>query len=761
MNARQTHGDRRKARLSATAAVAAVLSVLSVLSALPVAAGAADRVALVIGNSDYKDDAWLRNPVNDAVGMAEALEGLGFVVVLGKDLKRGEFYDKLYEFKVASRDADVTLFFYAGHGLQVEGENWLMPINAKLEKKLDLRQWAVELHEVMKEMRGTKKLVFLDACRNNPLATRGLARDMGLSRSEASKRGLARVEGDVPGTLVVYATQADDVASDGDGDNSPFTKALLAHIVRPELNVFAMIDEVAQSVYKATKEKQKPSIQSTPMGLGNFYLASAAVPPPDDEDTGTAGGGTATTLPPPPSGDAARAALDTAKEVGTVAAYQSVVKHFPGTFEADMAQAQIAKLEGDTPEEVEQGLGLSTETKRLVQMGLAAAGHDPDGVDGMLEGKTRRALRAWQESKEVEATGYLTKEQGEVLVALGREESERRRVQAERKAREAEEAERRAQAERDRKAREAEEAERRAQAERERKAREAEERRRRAQAPGTMFRDCPGCPELVVVPEGTYRMGSPESESGRRDREGPVRRVTIGYRLAVGVKEVTRGEFARFVSETGRSMGGSCWEWDGEWKERSGRNWKSPGYSQTDEHPVVCVSWDDAKAYVDWLSGKTGKEYRLLSEAEWEYVARAGTRTARYWGESESGQCRYANGADEALKRRDSDWKWTTASCDDGFARTAPVGAYEANGFGLHDVLGNVSEWTEDCYNESYRGAPSDGSAWESGNCSRRVLRGGSWDYGPGYLRSANRSGDTTGVRLNTLGFRVARTLTP
>ena len=243
------------------------------------AAEAAQRVALVIGNSAYHDpDARLRNPGNDADGMAAALGRLGFEVVLGKDLDRSGFYDKLDEFEVASRGADVTLFFYAGHGLQVEWENWLMPVDAKLEKKRDLDRRAVKLDAVMKEMGGTKKLVFLDACRNNPLA-RGLARSMGLSRSEVSNRGLSRVKG-MPGTLVVYATEAGAVASDGDGRNSPFTEALLAHIERPELNVFAMVGEVAQSVFKATNEEQLPSIQSSPVGLGNFYLASGAAPPP-------------------------------------------------------------------------------------------------------------------------------------------------------------------------------------------------------------------------------------------------------------------------------------------------------------------------------------------------------------------------------------------------------------------------------------------------------------------------------------------------
>ena len=162
---------------------------------------------------------------------------------------------------------------------------------------------------------------------------------------------------------------------------------------------------------------------------------------------------------------------------------------------------------------------------------------------------------------------------------------------------------------------------------------------------------------------------------------------------------------------------------------------------------MVCVSWKDAKAYVDWLSGKTGKGYRLLSEAEWEYVARGGTRTSRYWGAGEGGQCEYANGA---------------ASCRDRSVYTAEVGSYRANGFGLHDVLGNVWEWVEDCWHEDYTGAPVDGSAWTSGGeCGYRVLRGGSWVAKPRNLRSAIRIRNSTGNRVNFLGFRIARTLTP
>ncbi|MCY4467937.1 MAG: SUMF1/EgtB/PvdO family nonheme iron enzyme [Thiotrichales bacterium] len=279
---------------------------------------------------------------------------------------------------------------------------------------------------------------------------------------------------------------------------------------------------------------------------------------------------------------------------------------------------------------------------------------------------------------------------------------------------------------------------------------------------GKKFRDCAECPEMVVVPAGRFRMGSPESERGRDNDEGPMHEITIAEPFAVGVYEVTRGEWSRFVSEEGYSGGDSCLRYaGGEWSERSSRSWRWPGFGQTDGHPVVCVNREDAQAYVDWLSRKTGKEYRLPSESEWEYAARGGKGTARYWGESESGQCRHANGRDRAFKRRHSDWKGPIVSCDDGHVHTAPVGSFDANGYGLHDALGNVWEWVEDCWHDDYRGAPGDGGAWTvGGDCAKRVLRGGSWDTQPRFLRSANRRG-TTAVRSRGNGFRVARTLIP
>ena len=268
---------------------------------------------------------------------------------------------------------------------------------------------------------------------------------------------------------------------------------------------------------------------------------------------------------------------------------------------------------------------------------------------------------------------------------------------------------------------------------------------------GDRFRDCPECPEMVVVPAGSFRMGSPSWEPGRQDREGPVHEVTFHGPFALGVHEVTVAEFGRFVDETGHRTGSSCrgvWEGD-EWEERTGLGWRDPGFGQGGGHPVVCASWDDARAYVRWLSLRTGEAYRLPSESEWEYAARAGTTTARYWGEGESGQCDHANGASGGM------------DCNDGHSGTAPAGSFNANGWGLHDMLGSVWEATEDCWNDSYAGAPADGSAWESGNCSLRVFRGGSWNVRPGFLRSAERMRYFTHLRNYSNGFRVARTLTP
>ena len=243
---------------------------------------------------------------------------------------------------------------------------------------------------------------------------------------------------------------------------------------------------------------------------------------------------------------------------------------------------------------------------------------------------------------------------------------------------------------------------------------------------GEVFRDCAECPEMVVVQEGAYTMGSPPDEPGRWEDEGPRHRVTIARPFAVGRYEVTFAEW-----DACRRAGG-CSHAPGD--EGWGRG----------SRPVIHVSWKDAKEYVGWLSEKTGRTYRLLSESEWEYAARAGTDSAYYWG-AEAGEGRANCGGCEGRG---------------GGAKTAPAGSFPPNGFGLFDMSGNVWEWVEDCGHRDYSGAPSDGSAWlKPGDCRLRMLRGGAWDDAAARVRSAIRYWEFADTRRDVIGFRVARAL--
>ena len=291
---------------------------------------------------------------------------------------------------------------------------------------------------------------------------------------------------------------------------------------------------------------------------------------------------------------------------------------------------------------------------------------------------------------------------------------------------------------------------------------------------GTVFKDCANCPEMVVVPGGSFTMGSPTNEVGRPGKdsawwynsESPTYQVTIRT-FAIGKFEVTKEEFEEFA-KTMPAIGGL----------------RNPyRYKQEDHHPVVMVSWREAKWYVEWLSRKTGKQYRLLSEAEWEYAGRAGTITSRYWGNNPDNACEYENVFDLTGKA-DIPWMNTVEphNCKDGFVYTAPVGSFKPNPYGIYDMLGNVSEILDDCVHGNYNNAPTDGSVWNDGskgpqlngsdtvstafekvrsseNCAMRIVRGGNWLYKSAGVRSASRSGIAVDDHSETIGFRVARTL--
>lgn len=542
------------------------------------------RLALVIGNGSYIHTSMLNNPTNDSLDVAGALAELCFSVTLLNDLDQVNFERNLRLFRDEARGAELALVFYAGHGIEIAGRNYLIPVDAQLARDVDVEWEAVDLDRVLRATAGAnRQIVILDACRDNPLA-RSMQRSA-LTRGSNSV-GLAP-PGTVDNQLVAYAASAGNTAADGRGRNSPYTQALLNHLQEPALEINILFGRVRDSVRAATEGQQVPGFYNQLPGEPYFLNPGFEAPPPAlvaDEEVGSAD-----PVPAPPAAPAAspRPAL---------------------------------------------GVGLDAGDGRL--------------VDGFLQGQ---------------------------LVA-----------------------------------------------------------------------DCPHCPPLVVVPPGSFIMGAPAGEFGREEDEGPQHVVTITESLAVGMYEVSFREWDACVQQGGCNRRPSDESW--------GRA----------DRPVINVSWSDAQEYVAWLSRETGNRYRLLSEAEWEYVARAGTGTARYWDASPGTPCEYANGAD-ATGRSAAGLRWpedwTFASCDDGFEGTAPVGAFQPNRFRLQDVLGNVWEWTEDCWNDRYVRAPVDGGAWETGECGRRVVRGGAWNSQPMHVRSAVRDGIRDGTRSNNLGFRVVRSL--
>jgi sulfatase modifying factor 1 len=291
--------------------------------------------------------------------------------------------------------------------------------------------------------------------------------------------------------------------------------------------------------------------------------------------------------------------------------------------------------------------------------------------------------------------------------------------------------------------------------------------------PGEL-RDRPGLPAMVRIPAGTFTMGVPPREN-RREKvpkeiaawSSPLQTIEIAQSFWLGRYPVTRGQFAAFVAAKGDPTPDEAWTYEPddkgkwEWKTRKDRGWRNPGFEQTDDHPVVCVSHADAEAYLAWLRELTGKAYRLPSEAEWEYACRAGTTTARFWGDGRDEAVRYAKVADRslmALTNAEFDPE-RYFDGDSGIPFTAPVGSFRPNPFGLYDMLGNVWEWTADCWNETLKDIPLDGSARTTGGSGLRALRGGAWNDDPGVVRAGCRNWYGTGYRGADAGFRVARTL--
>ena len=602
------------------------------------------RIALVVGNAAYTGTVPpLRNPVNDARLMATTLRELDFQVTLVTNADEGALEDAVEAFGELLRGkggGGVALFYYAGHGVQSNGVNYLVPVGARVSREGQLKSRTVPAQWVLDEMEAARtelNIVVLDACRNNPFAAAG--------RSVGGSRGLTRMDAPAGSFFLAYSAAAGQVAEDGDGANSIYTTALAAAMRKPGLQLEDVFKEAGREVRTRTQDAQVPWREGS--WDGRFYFRNTSPPPaigvgaPDPE---------------------AEMWLQI-RETTDAGLLERFLARYPNGRYGGAAQARLEALRQEPFTVVAQP---SQARVRIlnIQQGYRA---------GMR-------LPAGEYQVEAGADGYQTKVE-RVMHGAG---PTMHRITL----------------------------------------------RKTGPRAGDRFRDCPECPEMVVVPAGSYRMGSPSHEQGRQNDEGPVHEVTIGAPFALGVYEVTFAEWDACARVGGCPRGEGIAE-DRGW----GRG----------RRPVINVSWNDAQAYAIWLSRKTGKRYRLPSESEWEYAARAGTATAYSWGAHIG--VNLAN-CDGCGSRWDDD-------------RTAPAGSFAANPWGLHDMHGNVWEWTQDCSNDNYQRAPADGSAWESGDCARRVLRGGSWNYSPSYLRAANRIRNTSGDRLINIGFRVARTLAP
>lgn len=573
------------------------------------------RVALVIGNGAYRFTPVLPNPPNDARDMGEVLKRLGFAdVTLVLDATKTEMERAIRSFGRSLDGSNAAVVFYAGHAMQVNGRNLLLPIDAEIKREQDLNYEVVDLGLILSEVDQGKRtnIVILDACRDNPLAE-ALTRSMrATGRSTASiGRGLGRIDGAV-GTLIAYSTKDGTVASDGTGRNSPYTKALLRHIETPGLPVEAMFKRVREAVLAETGNQQTPWEYGSLIGEFHFNLTVNVAPVVGS------------------TGPADREALfwSSAQSSNRLEEYEEYLKQFPQGMFAGLARTRIVALgvTATAPTIAPSETQTAQTQKPSPQQAMASPSPNPSTIAPSLPLSTA----------------------------------------------------------------------------------------------GRGFRDCPDCPEMIVLHSGSFDMGS---HDGGAD-ENPVHRVTLSRSFSIAKYEVSFAEWDSCASAGGCRYKPNDQGWG---RERQ---------------PVVDVSWIDAKEYVDWLSKKTKKAYRLPTEAEWEYAAKEGGsvdlggRAIRDTGEANCGGCR-------------SHWSGI---------KTAPVGSFPANQHGLHDLLGNVWEWTEDCWNDSYAGAPTNGSAWVRKNCTERVLRGGAYDAGSGMTRSAFRYKGPPTWRNKAVGFRIART---
>ncbi|MFL5283843.1 MAG: SUMF1/EgtB/PvdO family nonheme iron enzyme [Rhodopila sp.] len=775
-------GTWRRFQASARGIQAVFLMVILAV-APPAAVSARDasqkRIALVIGVGNYQTVPPLENTVNDARSIGDALRRLDFEVTELFDPDFRQLSRGIRDFGVRAQTADAAVVYYAGHGIQSDHENYLVPVDAKLEQEHDLLFEALPLRFVLGEVAQAQKIgiILLDACRNNPFVSRLGHPAANMQRAVSTKAGLARVE-DVPrNTMVVMATKSDQTADDGSSGHSPFADALLAHFQIPGLELGLFFRSVRDAVLRATGNRQEPFVFSS-LGAEPFYFHPRAVNrppaigPASPLQVGDRSGPTLLGFPRPtdPDGDALSIRITGLPRAGEVRVNDRIAE-LNDIFPVEAFMAATYKPDGRTIGAVgavtilvDDGRGGSVtgslpitvassnraplvEPKRTARFFVQRLGipppSDPDGdtltitVTALPRGLVRNgaaAVYAGQRLQpgdlprltfvpDADVTGpagsfqYIVEDgrggrtEGQIDVEVSEAPPATARAEPPAKPVGTPPADQLAGLKPPVPQHDP------AQAAKPPMAVPGLMTMPKGKADTKSFQDCPTCPPMLMIPGGSFIMG----QDSRDPSAVPAHPVTIRP-FAIGMYPVTVGEWKQCLSDGGCSAIPRVMDAD-------------------DRTPIYNVSWDDAHGFLDWLSRKAGKPYRLPSEAEWEYAARARTTTRYWWGDQIS--VAMANCA-ECGGEQDSH-------------RPLPVDSFRANPFGLYAVAGGVAQWTADCWFSSYRGAPSDGSARDAPECTKRVLRAGSFRSPAENVTATSRDSYDAQVRYIANGFRVAR----
>jgi len=651
------------------------------------------RVALVIGNGSYKNVP-LKNPKNDASDMAVKLKKLGFQVdkLINADLKH--MTRSIQRFgKSLQQKNTVGLFYFAGHGVQMDGSNYLLPVDANIESEADIQFEAVNAARVLQQMERSENnlnLVILDACRNNPF-----------SRSfRSASRGLAKMEAP-RGSMILYATSPNNVAADGQGRNGLFTEKLLKIMSQKGLKIEEVFKKTAIAVNTASGQKQSPYIEG--FILGDFYFnGNVTNQPSASQNTHSATDEVSLTE---------NRFWDEVKADPGIEMYQAYLYEYPNGHYVRIANIKLKKLTHRAPATPPDKVNTGQLTIR------SNVNNDRVALNGKNYGSSRLdlSLNAGNYQLVISKDGYK-----DYIKKLSISSGSQQTVYAKLS------------------------------------------HKISQSSPNNSNQKSVELRQyginMAFIVGGYFNMGSPDSEKGRRDDER-LHRVYVND-FYINKTEVTLKAFQQFTQDTGYktdaekntendgclSKSGKNWQWV------KGRSYKAPGFKQANNHPVVCVSHNDVLAYIKWLNGKTGHVFRLPTEAEWEYAARGGKDTVRFWGNNSSLACQYANVADKNTRDRIS---WNNQhNCDDGFnMTTSPVGYFESNPYGLKDMLGNVWEWTCSNYNKSYNGSEQHCNSF----ANLVSVRGGSRFNPPDGIRSAIRAGDAVFRRVDGLGFRLVQ----